>query len=61
VIPPAFVGKLQKIKDNDYSPEFPLQLMSKDMDLVVEAAMTSDVDLPAARVTQSVLFLLKWP
>jgi 3-hydroxyisobutyrate dehydrogenase-like beta-hydroxyacid dehydrogenase len=51
VIPPASVGKLQKIKDNDYSPEFPLRLMSKDMDLVVEAAMTSDVDLPAARVT----------
>jgi 3-hydroxyisobutyrate dehydrogenase-like beta-hydroxyacid dehydrogenase len=38
VIPPAFGGKIQKIKDNDYSPEFPLRLMSKNMDLVMEAA-----------------------
>jgi 3-hydroxyisobutyrate dehydrogenase len=55
VIPPAFAGKVQKIKDNDYSPEFPLRLMSKDMDLVMEAAKTSGADLPAARVAQSVL------
>jgi 3-hydroxyisobutyrate dehydrogenase-like beta-hydroxyacid dehydrogenase len=55
VIPPAFGGKLQKIKDNDYSPEFPLRLMSKDMDLVMEAANASGSDLSAARVAQSVL------
>ena len=29
--------------------------MSKDMDLVMEAAKTSGADLPAARVAQSVL------
>jgi len=55
VIPPAFVGKIQKIKGNDYSPEFPLRLMSKDMDLVIEAAKTSGADLPAARVARAVL------
>ena len=55
VIPPAFVGKVQKIKDHDYSPEFPLRLMSKDMDLVIEAAKNSGADLPAARVARSVL------
>jgi 3-hydroxyisobutyrate dehydrogenase-like beta-hydroxyacid dehydrogenase len=55
VIPPAFAGKLKKIKNHDYSPEFPLRLMSKDMDLVMEAAKTSGVDLPAARVARSVL------
>ena len=55
VIPPAFGGKLKKIKDNDYSPEFPLRLMSKDMDLVMEAARTWGADLPAARVAQMVL------
>jgi 3-hydroxyisobutyrate dehydrogenase-like beta-hydroxyacid dehydrogenase len=55
VIPPAFGGKFKKIKHNDYSPEFPLRLMSKDMDLVIEAAKTSGADLPAARVAQSVL------
>jgi 3-hydroxyisobutyrate dehydrogenase-like beta-hydroxyacid dehydrogenase len=55
VIPPAFGGKIQKIKNNDYSPEFPLRLMSKDMDLVMEAAKTAGANLPAATVAQSVL------
>jgi 3-hydroxyisobutyrate dehydrogenase len=55
VIPPAFVGKFQKIKNNDYSPEFPLRLMSKDMDLVMETATAASANLPAARVAQSVL------
>jgi 3-hydroxyisobutyrate dehydrogenase-like beta-hydroxyacid dehydrogenase len=55
VIPPAFGGKIQKIKNNDYSAEFPLRLMSKDMNLVMESAKTSGADLPAARVAQSVL------
>ena len=55
VIPPAFGGKIQKIRNNDYSPEFPLRLMSKDMDLVMEAAKSSGAELPAASVAQSVL------
>jgi len=55
VVPPAFVGKFQKIKSGDYSPEFPLRLMSKDMDLVMNAAKESGADLPAATVAQSVL------
>jgi 3-hydroxyisobutyrate dehydrogenase len=55
VIPPAFVGKFQKIKNNDYSPEFPLRLMSKDMDLIMETAGATGANLPAARVAQSVL------
>jgi 3-hydroxyisobutyrate dehydrogenase-like beta-hydroxyacid dehydrogenase len=49
------VGKFQKIKNNDYSPEFPLRLMSKDMDLVMDAARASGANLPAAKVAQSVL------
>jgi 3-hydroxyisobutyrate dehydrogenase-like beta-hydroxyacid dehydrogenase len=55
VMPPALVGKLQKIKDGDYSPEFPLRLMSKDMNLVMDAARASGADLPAAAIAQSVL------
>lgn len=55
VIAPAFVGKFQKIKNNDYSPEFPLRLMSKDMDLVMETAVNAGANLPAAGVAQSVL------
>jgi 3-hydroxyisobutyrate dehydrogenase len=55
VIPPAFVGKFQKIKNGDYSPEFPLRLMSKDMDLAMSAARSSGAVLPAATAAQSVL------
>ncbi|MGB6686961.1 MAG: NAD(P)-dependent oxidoreductase [Terracidiphilus sp.] len=55
VVAPAMAGKFRKIKDDDYSPEFPLRLMSKDMDLVMDAARASGADLPAASVAQSVL------
>lgn len=55
VVPPALVGKLQKIKTNDYSPQFPLRLMSKDMDLIMETARTVGADLPAGRAAKSVL------
>jgi len=55
VVAPAMAGKIRKIKDGDYAPEFPLRLMSKDMDLVMDAARTSGADLPAASVAQSVL------
>jgi 3-hydroxyisobutyrate dehydrogenase-like beta-hydroxyacid dehydrogenase len=55
VVAPAMAGKFRKIKDDDYSAEFPLRLMSKDMDLVMDAARASGADLPAASVAQSVL------
>jgi 3-hydroxyisobutyrate dehydrogenase-like beta-hydroxyacid dehydrogenase len=55
VIPPAFLGKFKKIKNSDYSPEVPLRLMNKDMDLAMNAARTSGADLPAASAAQSVL------
>lgn len=55
VIAPALKGKFQKIRNSDYRPEFPLRLMSKDMDLVMAAARASNADLPAASVTQRIL------
>jgi len=55
VVAPAMAGKFRKIKDGDYSPEFPLRLMSKDMNLVMDAARASGAELPAASVAQSVL------
>jgi 3-hydroxyisobutyrate dehydrogenase-like beta-hydroxyacid dehydrogenase len=55
VIAPAMVGKIRKIRDSDYSPEFPLRLMSKDMDLAMDAARGAGANLPAAAVAQSVL------
>jgi 3-hydroxyisobutyrate dehydrogenase-like beta-hydroxyacid dehydrogenase len=55
VVAPAMEGKIWKIKEGDYSPEFPLRLMSKDMDLVMNAATMSGADLPAASLAQYVL------
>ncbi len=55
VVAPAMEGKIRKIRDGDYSPEFPLRLMSKDMSLVMDAATTSGADLPAASLALSVL------
>jgi len=54
VIPPAFLGKFKKIKSDDYSPEFPLRLMSKDMNLVSEAAASTGAKLPVASAVQKV-------
>jgi 3-hydroxyisobutyrate dehydrogenase-like beta-hydroxyacid dehydrogenase len=55
VIPPALLGKLQKIQAADYSPQFPLRLMSKDMDLIMETARSVGADLPASCAAKSVL------
>jgi 3-hydroxyisobutyrate dehydrogenase-like beta-hydroxyacid dehydrogenase len=55
VIAPAFVGKFPKIKAGDYSPQFPLRLMSKDMDLVHSAANAAGAELPAASATRALL------
>jgi len=54
VIPPAFLGKFKKIESGDFSPEFPLRLMSKDMNLVVDAAASSGAKLPVASAAQKV-------
>jgi 3-hydroxyisobutyrate dehydrogenase-like beta-hydroxyacid dehydrogenase len=55
VIPPALVGKLKKIETDDYSPQFPLRLMSKDMDLIMETARAVGAELAAGGVAKSVL------
>jgi 3-hydroxyisobutyrate dehydrogenase-like beta-hydroxyacid dehydrogenase len=47
VVPPALVGKLERVSRNDYSPQFPLRLMNKDFRLILEAAAATWVPLPA--------------
>ncbi len=47
VVAPAHVGKLPKIAINDYSPQFPLRLMNKDFDLILNAAAKAQVRMPA--------------
>jgi 3-hydroxyisobutyrate dehydrogenase len=54
VIAPAFLGKFQKIKAGDYSPQFPLHLMSKDMNLVGSSADRSGAVLPATSATKHI-------
>lgn len=48
VIAPAFRGKFNKISSGDYSPEFSVRLMSKDLDLVADAAAVAGAELPLA-------------
>jgi 3-hydroxyisobutyrate dehydrogenase-like beta-hydroxyacid dehydrogenase len=54
VIAPAFLGKILKIKVGDYSPQFPLHLMSKDMNLANSAADRSGAVLPATSSTKHI-------
>ena len=54
VIAPAFLGKFAKMKAGDYSPQFPLYLMSKDLNLVDNAADLSGAVLPATSATKQI-------
>lgn len=47
VIAPAFAGKLERVAKNDYSPQFPLQLMNKDFRLILKTAAQMKVPMPA--------------
>ena len=47
VIAPAHVGKLARIAINNYSPQFPLRLMNKDFELILNAAAKQHVPMPA--------------
>jgi 3-hydroxyisobutyrate dehydrogenase len=46
VIAPALTGKLARVSDDDYSPQFPLQLMNKDFRLILETAAEMKVPMP---------------
>jgi 3-hydroxyisobutyrate dehydrogenase len=47
VVSPAHVGKLSRAARNDYSPQFPLELMNKDLRLILETASAIDTAMPA--------------
>ena len=47
VIAPAHVGKLARTAVNDYSPQFPLRLMNKDFQLILESAAQEHIPMPA--------------
>jgi 3-hydroxyisobutyrate dehydrogenase-like beta-hydroxyacid dehydrogenase len=54
VIGPAFVGKFERIQRNDYSPQFPLRLMDKDLGLVLKEAGDKNLFLPATEAAYQV-------
>ncbi len=47
VIAPAHLGKLAKAAGNDYNEQFPLRLMNKDFQLILDAALQEKVSMPA--------------
>jgi 3-hydroxyisobutyrate dehydrogenase-like beta-hydroxyacid dehydrogenase len=50
VVAPAHVGKLERARKNDYSPQFPLRLMNKDFGLIFNLAATVGARMPATEV-----------
>jgi 3-hydroxyisobutyrate dehydrogenase len=47
VVAPAHAGKLASAKRNDYAPQFPIRLMSKDFGLILKAAAECGLSMPA--------------
>jgi 3-hydroxyisobutyrate dehydrogenase-like beta-hydroxyacid dehydrogenase len=47
VVAPAHTGKLATAKRNDYAPQFPIRLMSKDFGLILTAAAEYGLSMPA--------------
>jgi len=48
VIAPAHVGKLERAKNRDYTPQFPIRLMNKDFGLILNLAAAVGARMPAA-------------
>jgi 3-hydroxyisobutyrate dehydrogenase-like beta-hydroxyacid dehydrogenase len=48
VVAPAHAGKLQRVKKDDYSPQFPIRLMNKDFGLILNLAAAVGAQMPAA-------------
>jgi 3-hydroxyisobutyrate dehydrogenase-like beta-hydroxyacid dehydrogenase len=42
------VGKLERAKNRDYTPQFPIRLMNKDFGLILELATAVGARMPAA-------------
>ena len=56
VVAPAHVGKLARAERGDYSPQFPVALMNKDYRLILDAADSADLVLPATAAAFKVNF-----
>ncbi|WP_433745615.1 NAD(P)-dependent oxidoreductase [Falsibacillus pallidus] len=56
---PFLNGKKEKLLAGDYSPEFPLEHMQKDMQLVAQTAFEHETALPIANTTKEIYALAK--
>jgi 3-hydroxyisobutyrate dehydrogenase-like beta-hydroxyacid dehydrogenase len=54
VVAPAHLGKLERAKKSDYSPQFPLRLMNKDFGLILNLAAAAGAHMPATRAAYEV-------
>ena len=54
VVSPVQVGKLGSTKRHDYTPQFPIRLMQKDLDLALSAARRAGLSLPATEAAAAV-------
>jgi 3-hydroxyisobutyrate dehydrogenase-like beta-hydroxyacid dehydrogenase len=54
VVAPAHAGKLAAARRNDYTPQFPIRLMSKDFALILTAAAQVGLSLPATEAAAAV-------
>ena len=54
VVAPAHLGKLERAKRSDYTPQFPLRLMNKDFGLILNLAAAVGAHMPAARAAYEV-------
>ncbi|MEM7334978.1 MAG: NAD(P)-dependent oxidoreductase, partial [Chloroflexota bacterium] len=52
VTPPYLASKRGKLEKQDYSPQFPLKWMHKDLQMVALAAYENDVPMPLAHATK---------
>lgn len=51
VTAPLMSAKRNKIETEDFSPEFPLQHMAKDLRLIIESAQSLGIEMPSATIT----------
>jgi len=56
---PMIQMKKEKIENKDYSPEFPLQWLQKDLHLATDTAYENDVPLPATNVIKEIFAMAK--
>lgn len=56
---PMIQMKRKKIENNDYSPEFPLQWLQKDLHLAADTAYENNIPLPATNAIKEIFALAK--